>query len=141
MDRKIITLILSFALLSSFFLPLFEWHSFEMSGLNYILSTHIPPYKYFLLLIPFSTLFLFFGALNDENYFFSRKLLSWAPLLALIFIFILRYITGDSENSFSDNGNVFSSIELGFWLSLSFSVLLIFANGKKKTQYLIKHAE
>ncbi len=134
-DRKIITLLLSFAVFSSFFMPLFEWHSFEMSGLNYILSTHIPPYKYFLILIPFSASFLFYGALNDENYFFSRKLLSWVPILTLIFIFIMRCIPGNSENNFSDNSNVFSGIDLGFWLTLSFSFLLVFIKGKKKTSY------
>jgi hypothetical protein len=135
MDRKIITLILSLAILSSFFMPLFEWHSFEMSGLNYILSTHIPPYKYFLILIPFSVLFLFYGTLNEENYFFNRKLLSRLPLLTLIFIFIMRYITGDSGNGFSDNSNVFSGIDLGFWLTLGFSGLLVFTKGEMKAQY------
>jgi hypothetical protein len=105
MDKKIITLVLSLAILSSFFMPLFEWHSFEMSGLNYILSTHISPYKYFLLLIPLSATFLFYGTLNEENYLFNRKLLSWMPLLTLLFIFIMRYITGDSENSFTREMN------------------------------------
>jgi hypothetical protein len=135
MDRKIVTLSLSIAIVSSFFMPLFEWHSFEMSGLNYILSTHISSYKYFLLLVPFSTSFLFYGTLNDENYFFNRKLLSRVPLLTLLFIFIMRRITGDSESSFSENSNVFSGIYLGFWLVLSFSVLLVFTKGEMKAQY------
>jgi hypothetical protein len=135
MDKKIITLILSVAILSSFFMPLFEWHSFEMNGLNYILSTHISPYKYFLLLIPLSATFLFYGTLNEENYLFSRKLLSWMPLLTLLFIFIMRYITGDSENSFRDNSNFFSGVYLGFWLTLSFSVLLVFTKREMKAQY------
>ncbi len=135
MDKKIITLILSLAILSSFFMPLFEWHSFEMSGLNYILSDHIPPYKYFLILIPFSTSFLFYGALHDENYFFNRKFLSWLPLLTLLFIFIMRYITGNSKSSFSDNSNFFSGIDLGFWLTLSFSLLLVFTKREMKAQY------
>ena len=136
MNKKTVTLVLSFALLSSFFLPLFEWHSFEMSGLNYILSTHIPSYKYFLLLIPVSSLLLFFGVLNDENYFFSRKLLSWGSLLALVFIFILRYMNGDLENNSPANDTVFSNITYGFWLALSFSILLVFVNGKIKLHNL-----
>ena len=130
MDRKTVTLLLSFAVLGSFFMPLFEWHSFEMSGLNNILSDHIPPYKYFLILIPFSALFLFLGELYDENYFFSRKLLLWAPLVSLLFILLMRSITGNSENR-----NVFSNIDFGFWLTLSFSVLLVFVKGKKKASY------
>ena len=79
MRRKNITLVLSFAVFCSFFMPLFEWHSFEMSGFNYILSTHIPSYKYFLLLVPFSALVLFFGALDNENYLFGRSLMSTFP--------------------------------------------------------------
>jgi hypothetical protein len=93
MNRKTITLVLSCAVFSSFFMPLFEWHSFEMSGLNSILSTHIPSYKYFLLLIPFSTVILFFGALNDESYLFSRQLMSALPFLVSIFVLVMRYIT------------------------------------------------
>jgi hypothetical protein len=141
MNRKTITLILSFAIFSSFFTPLFDWHSFEMSGLNYILSTHIPSHKYFLILIPLSTSFLFFGALNDEKYFFSRQLLSWAPLLTLLFVFLLRYINGNAENGFSDDGNVFSKTDFGFWLTLSFSFLLVLAKGKRKVQYSEKELQ
>src|SRR2546423_4273144 len=133
MDKKTSTLILSFAIFSSFFLPLFDWHSFEMNGLNYILSTHIPSYKYFLLLIPFSALFLFWGAANDDIYFFNRKILSWMPLLSIVFIFIIRYMNRNAENNFSDNGNFFSTINTGFWLMLFFSLLLVFVNEKKET--------
>src|SRR5258706_5801756 len=104
MSRKSFMLILSFVLFTGFFLPLFEWHSFEMSGPNYILSTHIPSYKYFLLLIPFSALFLFLGALNDENYIFNKEILEWIPLLSLVFIFIIRYMNVSSEDNLSDNG-------------------------------------
>jgi len=50
MKRKTATKILSFIIVISFFLPLFEWHGFEMTGLNYILSSQVPSYKYFLLL-------------------------------------------------------------------------------------------
>jgi len=128
MNRKNITLVLSFAVFSSFFMPLFEWHSFEMSGLNYILSTHFPPYKYFLLLIPFSALVLFFGALYDGRYLFSRKLMSVLPFLVLVFVLVMRYFTREpgSDESF------FSEIEFGFWLILGFSVLLISIKAKRK---------
>jgi hypothetical protein len=88
-------------------MPLFEWHSFEMSGLNYILSTHIPSYKYFLLLIPFSTAVLFFGALNDKNYLLNRNLLSTLPFLASIFVLVMKYLTlesGSKDGAFSEVG-------------------------------------
>jgi hypothetical protein len=128
MDRKVITILLSFALFSSFFIPLFEWHSFEMSGLNYILSTYIPPYKYLLLLVPLSALFLFFGALDNERYFFDRKLLVRLPVLSIFIVSIIRYFTRDPEDIFSDNGKVL----LGFWLTLFFSLLLVIVKNKKR---------
>jgi hypothetical protein len=128
MNRKNITLVLSFALFCSFFMPLFEWHSFEMSGLNYILSTHISSYKYFLLLIPFSSVILFFGALDDENYLLSRNLMSALPFLVSIFVLVMRYLT--RERSSSDN--VFSEVDFGFWMALGFSVLLMFTKGKER---------
>ena len=131
MNKKTFTLILSFAIFAGFFLPLFEWHSFEMSGPNYILSTHISSYKYFLLLIPFSSLFLFLGALNDENYFFNKEILEWIPLLSLVFIFIMRYMNASSENNLSDNGKYLSGIDMGFWLLLLSSFLLLLAKDKK----------
>jgi hypothetical protein len=135
MNAKAILLILSVALFSSLFMPLFEWNSFEMNGMNYILSTHIPSYKYFLLAVPFSALILFSGAISDENYFFNRKLFLWLPFLTLTFIFIMRYITRNHEKGFYDKSNVFSSIDWGFWITLSFSVLLVFVKSKKKTLF------
>ena len=132
MKRKNITLVLSFAIFCSFFMPLFEWHSFEMSGLNYILSTHIPPYKYFLLLIPFSSVVLFFGALDDENYLFNRNLMSAFPFLVSVFVLVMKYFTREPGSS----DNVFSEIDFGFWMVLGFSLLLIAVKGKeRKLQY------
>jgi len=126
MNNKKTTLLLSFAVFGSFFMPLFEWHSFEMNGLNYILSTHISSYKYFLLLIPFSAAVLFFGALDNENYLFSRRLMSALPFLVSIFVLVIRYfkrVPGSSDN-------LFSEIDVGFWMILGFSMLLLFTKGK-----------
>jgi hypothetical protein len=124
-DRKTATVILSFAIICSFCLPLFDWHSFEMNGLNYILSTHIPSYKYLLLLIPLSTLFLFLSAAYDDIYFVNRRIFSRIPFLSMIFIFMIRYINHGSENAFS-------TIDFGFWLMLFFSALLVLTNRKGK---------
>jgi hypothetical protein len=132
MDRRAATIVLSLLLFSSFCIPLFEWHSFEMSGLNYILSAHIPPYKYFLLLIPLSTLFLCFGALDNENYFFGRKLLVRLPFLSIIIVSIIRYVSRDAEDIFSDNGKVLP----GFWLTLFFSLLLVIVKNNSKLSIL-----
>jgi hypothetical protein len=122
-------MVLSFAVLISFFTPLFEWHSFEMSGLNYILSTHIPSYKYFLILIPFSTVILFFEALDGENYMFRRSLMSALPFLVSIFILVIRYITREPN----PGDNFFSGIAFGFWMVLGFSLLLMLARARKET--------
>jgi hypothetical protein len=135
MKRKTATLILSFGIFCCFFLPLFEWHNFEMTGLNYVISSHIPRYKYVLLLIPFFAIFLFFGALNDEKYLFNRLVFSWLPFLSLVFIMILRYMYGGSENNSSDSGNAFSNIDFGFWLMLLSSFLLVLVMGQKENLY------
>ena len=129
MKRKNITLVLSFAVFSSFFMPLFEWHAFEMTGPNYILSTHIPSYKYFLLLIPISAIVLFFGALDDENYLLSRNLMSALPFLVSIFVLVMKYLTREP----SSGDSVFSEIDFGFWMVLGFSLLLMFTKGKERT--------
>ena len=128
MSRKNITLVLSFAVFSSFFMPLFEWHSFEMSGFNYILSTHIPSYKYFLILVPFSAAVLFFGALDNENYLFGRSLMSTLPFLVSIFVLVMKYFTREPGSS----DNIFSGIDFGFWMVLGFSLLLMMVKGKER---------
>jgi len=135
MKRKTATKILSFIIVSSFFLPLFEWHGFEMTGLNYILSSQTPSYKYFLLLAPLSGLLIFFGTLDDRSFFFNSKIFSWIPLLSLAFICIMRLSNGNAENSFYDNETYFSTIDFGFWIMLIFSILLIIVNESKRLFY------
>ena len=133
MYKKILTTILSVILLGSFFMPFFYWHSFEMSGFNFVLSEHIPPYKYFLLAIPLTTLFHLLSVLSQENNFYSRKLLSWIPLATLILVIILIFSNERSGRSFND-GNSFSSIGLGFWLALVLSSLLAYINFKMRNR-------
>ena len=134
MKRRTATKILSFFIISSFFLPLFEWHGFEMTGLNYILSDHIPSYKYFLLLAPIAALLIFFDTLDERSFFFNSKIFSWIPLLSLAFICIMRLSNGNAENSV-DNETYFSTIDFGFWLMLPFSILLVIVNDSKRLFY------
>src|SRR5678809_475794 len=115
MKRKTATKILSLIIVSSFFLPLFEWHGFEMTGLNYILSDHIPSYKYLLLLAPFAALFIFFDTLNERSFFFNNKIFSWFPLLSLALLCIMRSSNVNAEDSF-DNETYFSTIDFGLSL-------------------------
>ena len=134
MHKKIVTTILSVVLLGSFFMPFFYWHSFEMSGFNFVLSEHIPPYKYFLLAIPLTTLFHLLSVLSQENNFYSRKLLSWIPLVTLIIVYVLVLAKERTDDSFFNNGNIFSVIGAGFWLALAFSLLLTYINLKMRNR-------
>lgn len=135
MKRKTATKILSFIIVCSFFFPLFEWHGFEMTGLNYILSDHTPSYKYFLLLAPFAALLIFFYTVDERSSFFNSKIFSWIPLVSLVFICIMRLSNGNAENNFHDNERYFSTINFGFWIMLSFSILLVIVKDSKRLFY------
>ena len=134
MHKKTLTTILSAVLLGSFFMPFFYWHSFEMSGFNFVLSEHTPPYKYFLLAIPLTTLFHLLSVLSQENNFYSRKLLSWIPLATLIIVFVLVLAKERTDDSFFNNGNIFSITGAGLWLALAFSLLLAYINLKMRNR-------
>jgi len=134
MKRKTATKILSFIIISSFFLPLFEWHGFEMTGLNYILSDHISSYKYLLLLAPFAALLIFLDVLDERSFFFNSKIFSWTPLLSLALLCIMRLSIVNAENSF-DNETYFSTIDFGFWIMLPFSILLAIVDEGKRLIY------
>ena len=134
MHKKTLTTILSVVLLSSFFMPFFYWHSFEMSGFNFVLSEHIPSYKYFLLAIPLTTLLHLLSVLSQENNFYIRKLLSWIPLAALIIVFVLIVAKERTDDSFFSNGNILSITGAGFWLALGFLVLLTYVNFKMRSK-------
>lgn len=135
MKRKTATKILSFIIVSSFFLPLFDWHGFEMTGLNYILSSQKPSYKYFLLLAPLAALFLFFDSVNDHSFFFNSKIFSWAPLLSLALIFIMRLSNANTEENFYDKKSFFSTINFGFWIISASSIILVLVKDNKRLFY------
>ena len=135
MKSKTAIQVCSIGILVCFFFPLFLWHGFEMTGLNYILSDHIPSYKYVLLLIPFSALFLFWGATDDSKYFVNKNLLSVLPLASLVLISIARFTDNSSNKNFYDKENPFSTMVFGFWLLLFLSLLLILVRDEKKKGY------
>ena len=135
MKRKTATKILSFMIVCSFFFPLFEWHRYEMSGLNYVLTSQIPPYKYFLVLAPVVALLIFFNKLDERSFFFNSKIFSCIPLVSLVFVCIMRLSNGNAENNFYDNQTYFSTINFGFWIMLCLSILLIVVNDSKRLFY------
>ena len=131
MRRDTVILILCLAVCVSFFLPLFQWHSFEMKGFDFILSSHIASYKYLLLFVPFSALFLFAGALNTKNYLINRATLSCLPFLSLLVVFLMRYFKGPLENDSTEKGNLFAGVDYGFWIGLVVSfVLMVVRNNR-----------
>jgi hypothetical protein len=98
------------------------------------MSENIPSYKYFLLAIPLTTLFYLLSVLSQENNFYSRKLLSWIPLAALIIVFVLTLAKKRTDDSFFGDRNILSITGAGFWLALGFSVLLTYVNFKMRSK-------
>ena len=132
MGKKTTRKFLSFCIGISFFLPIFEWHSFEMSGLNFILSSHTESYKYLLLLVPVPAFLLLTEMQNEHVMLFSAKALSVLPLIGIVLTLISMYIDERSELFFYGNGNVFSIVNIGFWSVMIFSSLLALVCFQKK---------
>ena len=125
MNKKKQIKIISLAIAGSFFLPIFNWHNYEMNGLNFILSSHIDSYKYFLLLIP-GAVFLLFSEMHNKHFLiFNTKILACLPLVSLFFVFFMAYTNKNASIVFYGGQNIFSMIDIGFWAILIFSLLLM----------------
>lgn len=123
MDRKTLTIVLSVALIASFFLAYFG----SASGLDIVKTPSYGWEKYLLLLIPIAGLLLLLGALNKGN---NWGLLSWLPLLAILFwIIAMPLINGVAI------GDVFKMIGKGYgvgmWIAIVSSLILAFYNPRK----------
>jgi hypothetical protein len=129
MERKTIICLLTFALLASFFFPIFNWNSYDMSGPNYILSDFTPSYKYFLISIPLISIIILLDAWYNENLMFTRRLV-WIPLLVLLIVFTLSAIIEGFRN-------VLAASEVGFWMILLASLSLGFVATKRRTSEFI----
>jgi hypothetical protein len=134
MNKKTQIKILSFAVASSFFLPIFNWHNFEMNGLNFILSSHIDSYKYLLLLIPMPAFLLFTEMQNEHSLFFNSKILSCLPMIGLVLVSVLVYSNEKDSFSFYGGHNIFSLTDVGFWPLVIFSSLLMFTGFEYKAE-------
>ena len=125
MDRKTLTIVLAVALIAGFFL---SW-VLGISGYDIVSAKGGDWKKYIIALIPLCGLLLLVGAMNKGNYMLSRGLLTWLPLLAVIFFIILfPMIEG------ADIGNIFKTIGKGYgaglWVTIVASIVLAFYNPK-----------
>ena len=126
MDKKTLTIVLSVVLIGCFFLGYLG----PVSGFD-IVKMPFGWEKYVLLLIPISGLLLLIGAINNGNYFLSRSLLCWLPLLAVLF-----WIIGMPLIEGAAIGDVFKGIGdttgIGLWIALAASIVLAFYNPPAK---------
>lgn len=112
MNKSSLITILFSILLICFFIPLVKWNSWEMSGMNFILSSQTPDTKYILLLIPISLLLILLKTVKGKD-------IRFIPFCAAIILFITCY----SETS---EKGVFDVMEYGYWIMLVASLALVF---------------
>ena len=86
--------------------------------------------------VPFSAVSVFFSAVSGGNNFFTRRFISWMSFPALVFVLIMNLRSANPEAGFQASNNIFLNVDIGFWLALVFSFLLVFVKGNKKTQYI-----
>ena len=126
MSRKIFTVILSVALIASFFLPISSLSSsgsaFDIvKGPSYGSSVELMLTKYLWILIPVSGLILLIGALNNENYFLGRGLWAILPLLSLAYLIAWPLLQSGVKVQV---GDLVKSFGIGLWVALGASLLL-----------------
>lgn len=127
MDRKTLTIILGVLLIGSFFLPFYSIMGSSVSGLDLVTSKGVSWEAYLLLLIPVSGLLLLLGELNNGNYIIPRSLLTWLPLLTVLF-----WIIGMPLINGAAFGDIFKMIGKGYgvglWVAIATSLVLAFYN-------------
>lgn len=126
MDRKTLTIVLAIALIASFFLPLYSFGGRGASGLDIVTSKGGDWQKYLILLIPITGLLLLIGELGN-NYFLGRGLLSWLPLLTLLFLLIINPLINGTKIDY-----IFKALGKGYgagmWVAIISSLVLAFYN-------------
>lgn len=129
MDKKMLSIILGVVLLGCFFLAYFSLFGVGVSGYDMVFSSGGDWTKYILLLIPIAGLLLLVGALNNGNYMLGRNLLSWLPLLAILFMLIVSPLINGMAI-----GDIFKALGkgygIGLWITIAAAVILAFYNPK-----------
>lgn len=135
MNRKIFTIILSLALLGSFFMPYISIGIYGgASGYDIVFQPGGAGEweKYVWLLIPLSAIILLIGALNNEHYFLGRGLFCWLPLLTIIYFIVRLFLSIKGEGKSAPIMEYVKIFGVGFWVTLVISLLLAFVNPKRK---------
>lgn len=125
------------ALIVAFFLPLVSVMGiFSVSSFETVFGSAADSGKdasrFLLLVFPLAGILLLIGALNNEKYIVSRKLLAWLPLATIIgiIIYIIVEQAGRSTESGGSIMGIFDLLGIGAWLTLVVSLVLPFANFK-----------
>ncbi|MDZ4793887.1 MAG: hypothetical protein SGI83_06370 [Bacteroidota bacterium] len=130
MDRKTLTIVLAVALIASFFLPILSYGGKGASGLDIVTAKVGDWQKYLFLVFPLCGLLLLLGELNN-NYVVPRSLLTWLPLLAILYFLILGPIINGAKLEY-----VFKYIGKGYgaglWIAIVASLILAFYNPKPR---------
>ncbi len=131
MDKKLVTIILAIALIVSFFLAWFSFFGINISGYDMVFSKGNDDWqRYLVLLIPISGILLLIGALNNGNYIPGRGLLSWLPLLTLIYVLIISQVVAGA--AFGDTLKALGKgYGIGLWVTIITSLVLAFYNPKR----------
>ena len=118
MNKKTFAIVLSLALLVSFFLPyLGDYSGFDLVfGKHKIISTSGGIAS---ILIPAGGLLILFGSIGGNTYDFSY----WMPIAGIIVMVAMLLIKGTGGASI---GDIISSFSYGFWITVAASVLLLF---------------
>ena len=127
MDRKTFTIVMAIALIASFFLPLL---SVGGSAFDYVTSKGGSWEKYLWLIIPICGLLLLLGELNN-NYAANRGLLTWLPLLTVLWFLIISPLI--NKVAF---GDIFKMLGkgwgIGMWIAVIGSLVLALYNPKPR---------
>ncbi|MBK6937270.1 MAG: hypothetical protein IPH18_10635 [Chitinophagaceae bacterium] len=130
MNKKTITIILSAIIIAAFFLPYISNEVISLTGYNIVfgkgdiqgIGGKGGASLYINLLVPGSALIILIGALLDDS-FADGTFFRLLPLLGMIYIVIMLYVTGSSQLTVSE---LVGWLGYGFWISLVAAVALPF---------------
>jgi hypothetical protein len=123
MDRKTFTIVMAVALLVSFFLPLFK-----VGGSAFdIVKMGGSWQNYLWLVFPICGVLLLVGELNS-SYAANRGLITWLPLLTLLFILIIYPLI----KKMPLGTDMIKAFGIGMWVTIVASLILALYNPRPR---------